>query len=56
MVRPLSAKILPPTLPEQEGVIDRARLLDISATGAPPVRAAKHHGITDIPQPRAAAC
>ncbi len=28
-VRPLSAKVLPPTIPEQKGWIDRERLLDI---------------------------
>ncbi len=30
IVRPLSAKLFPPTLPERDGIIDRARLLDIS--------------------------
>jgi tRNA-specific 2-thiouridylase len=30
IVRPLSARLFPPTLPEREGVIDRAKLLDIS--------------------------
>ncbi|MRJ06136.1 MAG: ATP-binding protein [Epsilonproteobacteria bacterium] len=29
VVRPLSAKLLPPTLPEKEGWIERAKLLDI---------------------------
>lgn len=30
VLRPLSAKLLPPTLPEQNGWIDRERLLDLS--------------------------
>ena len=30
LVRPLSAKLLEPTTPEQEGKLDRAKLLDIS--------------------------
>ena len=30
IVRPLSARLLPPSLAEKEGIIDRARLLDIS--------------------------
>ncbi len=30
IVRPLSAKLFPPTKPEQEGVIDREKLLDLS--------------------------
>jgi len=30
IVRPLSAQYFPPTIPEQEGVVDRKKLLDIS--------------------------
>lgn len=33
VVRPLSGKILPPTLPEQAGVIDRDGLLDVAGRG-----------------------
>lgn len=29
VVRPLSAKLLPPTIPEKEGIIDRDKMLDI---------------------------
>ncbi len=29
LLRPLSARFLPPTLPEKEGIVDRAKLLDI---------------------------
>jgi len=52
VVRPLSAQLLPPTLPETEGLIDRSRLLDIS--GRSRVRQyalAKQYGIEKIPQP-----
>ena len=52
VLRPLSAKLLAPTLPEIEGVVDRSRLLDIS--GRSRVRQyalAKEYGIEDIPQP-----
>lgn len=30
IVRPLSARLFPPTIPEEQGIIDRERLLDIS--------------------------
>ena len=30
IVRPLSAKLFPPTIPEQEGIIDREKLLNLS--------------------------
>jgi hypothetical protein len=33
VLRPLSAKILPPTLPEQAGVVDREKLLDVAGRG-----------------------
>jgi tRNA U34 2-thiouridine synthase MnmA/TrmU len=33
ILRPLSAQLLPPTRPEQEGWVDRARLLDIEGRG-----------------------
>ncbi len=52
VVRPLSAKLLPPTLPEIEGVVDRSRLLGLS--GRSRVRQyelAKQYGIEKIPQP-----
>jgi tRNA U34 2-thiouridine synthase MnmA/TrmU len=52
VLRPLSAKLLEPTLPELEGVVDRQRLLDISGRGRTRQYAmAKQYGITDIPQP-----
>ncbi|MFC1834310.1 hypothetical protein ACFL2Q_06195 [Thermodesulfobacteriota bacterium] len=33
VVRPLSGKLLPPTLPEKAGIIDRDKLLDIAGRG-----------------------
>jgi len=30
ILRPLSAKLFPPTIPEQKGLVDRSRLLDVS--------------------------
>jgi tRNA U34 2-thiouridine synthase MnmA/TrmU len=52
VVRPLSGRILPATLPEKEGILDRSKLLDISGRGRNRQYAlAKHYGITDIPQP-----
>jgi hypothetical protein len=52
VLRPLSAKLLEPTLPEREGVVDRSRLLDISGRGRTRQYAlAAHYGVTDIPQP-----
>jgi hypothetical protein len=52
VVRPLSAKLLAPTIPEKEGVIDRSQLLDLSGRGRNrQYELAKHYGITDIPQP-----
>jgi hypothetical protein len=52
VVRPLSGKILPATLPEKEGLVDRSRMLDISGRGRHrQYELAKHYGITDIPQP-----
>ncbi len=52
ILRPLSAKLLEPTQPELEGVVDRARLLDISGRGrTPQYELAERWGIVDIPQP-----
>jgi tRNA U34 2-thiouridine synthase MnmA/TrmU len=52
VVRPLSAKLLPPTIPEKEGLIDRERLLDISGRSRKPqMRLAAEKGITDYPCP-----
>jgi tRNA U34 2-thiouridine synthase MnmA/TrmU len=52
VVRPLSAKLLEPTRPELEGIVDRSRLLDISGRGRTrQYEMAKQYGIEKIPQP-----
>jgi tRNA U34 2-thiouridine synthase MnmA/TrmU len=52
LVRPLSAKLLPPTLPERKGWIDRSRLYGIKGRGRRELIAlAKQYGLQDIPTP-----
>jgi tRNA-specific 2-thiouridylase len=52
VLRPLSAKMLPPTRPEIEGVVDRSRLHGISGRGRHrQLELAARYGITEIPQP-----
>jgi tRNA-uridine 2-sulfurtransferase len=57
LLRPLSAKLLPPTIPEREGLVDRARLEDISGRSRLRQMAlAKELGISDWPQPAGGCC
>ncbi len=52
ILRPLSAKKLPETIPEREGWVDRERLLDFSGrTRKPQMALADAYGITDYPAP-----
>jgi len=52
LLRPLSAKLLPPTVPEQEGLIDRTKLLDIQGRSRKrQIALAKEWGIKDYPTP-----
>jgi tRNA U34 2-thiouridine synthase MnmA/TrmU len=52
VLRPLSAKLLPETIPEQQGLVDRERLLDISGRGRKrQIELAKAFGITEYPAP-----
>ena len=52
VVRPLSAQVLDPTIPEQTGLLDRARLGAISGRSRKPqLELAKRFQITEIPQP-----
>lgn len=52
LVRPLSAKLLEPTIPETEGLLDRERLLDISGRSRErQIALAAELGITDYPSP-----
>lgn len=52
LVRPLSARLLPETLPEREGLLDRTRLLDIQGRSRRQQMALAHeYGITGYSQP-----
>ena len=52
LVRPMSAKLLEPTIPELEGLIDREKLLDISGRSRErQIALAAEFGITDYPSP-----
>lgn len=52
LLRPLSAKLLPETLPEKEGKVDREKLLDINGRSRHrQVELAAHYGLTDYPSP-----
>lgn len=59
LLRPLSAKLLPPTLPEREGWVDREKLLAISGRSRKEqIRQAGRLGldVEDIPQPAGGCC
>jgi tRNA U34 2-thiouridine synthase MnmA/TrmU len=59
LLRPLSAKLLPPTLPERRGWIDREKLLAISGRGRRvQIEEAKKRGLDpdEIPQPAGGCC
>ena len=52
LVRPMSAKLLEPTIPEQEGKLDREKLLDISGRARDrQIALAAEFGIVDYPSP-----
>ncbi len=52
LLRPLSAKILPETEPEIQGLVDREMLMDFSGrTRKPQIELAKELGITEYPEP-----
>jgi tRNA U34 2-thiouridine synthase MnmA/TrmU len=52
VLRPLSAKLLEPTIPEKEGLVDREKLLSIRGRSRKPQMAlAERYGITDYPSP-----
>jgi tRNA U34 2-thiouridine synthase MnmA/TrmU len=52
ILRPLSAKFLPASIPEQRGWIDREKLLNISGRSRKPqIQLADHYGIRDYPCP-----
>jgi tRNA-specific 2-thiouridylase len=52
VVRPLSAKLFPPSIPENEGLIDREKMLDIEGRSRKPqIQLAAWKGITDYACP-----
>jgi tRNA U34 2-thiouridine synthase MnmA/TrmU len=52
ILRPLSAKKLPETIPEKEGLVNRDLLFDISGRSRKPqIKLAKEFGIADYPSP-----
>ena len=52
LLRPLSAKIMDPTIAETEGWIDREKLLNFSGRGrSKQIKLAKEYGIIDFPTP-----
>jgi len=52
LVRPLSAKLLEPTLPEREGLLDREKLLDLCGRGRDrQIALAAEFGLVDYPSP-----
>ena len=52
ILRPLSAKLLPASIPEKEGWVDREKLLKIQGRSRKPqIQMARHYGIRDYPCP-----
>lgn len=52
VLRPLSAKLLEPTIPEIKGIVDRERLYEFSGRSRKPqIALAKEFGLTDYPAP-----
>jgi tRNA-uridine 2-sulfurtransferase len=52
IVRPLSARLLPETLPEKAGKVDREKLLDLRGRSRKPqIELAAHYGIAHYPAP-----
>lgn len=57
LLRPLSAQLLPPILPEREGIVDRSRLMGFHGRNRKPQMAlAAELGIGNFPQPAGGCC
>src|SRR5512137_925981 len=57
LVRPLSARLLPPSIPEKEGILDRARLGDPNGRGRTrQIAMARELGLAEWPQPAGGCC
>lgn len=52
VLRPLSAQVLPPTIPEEEGIVDRSKLYGITGRSRKPqMELARELGILEYPTP-----
>ncbi|HRD01554.1 MAG TPA: tRNA 4-thiouridine(8) synthase ThiI [Candidatus Saccharicenans sp.] len=52
LLRPLSARLLPPTSPEELGLVNRQKLLDLAGRSRQrQIELARHYGLTDYPTP-----
>lgn len=57
LLRPLCAKLLPPTLPEREGWVDRDQLYDFNGRNRKPqIALAAKFGLTEFAQPAGGCC
>jgi tRNA-uridine 2-sulfurtransferase len=57
LVRPLSARLLPPSIPEQEGILDRSKLGDLNGRGRTrQIAMARELGLAEWPQPAGGCC
>ena len=57
ILRPLSARLLPPTIPEQKGWVDRDKLLAIQGRSRKvQMQLARKYGIEDYPTPAGGCC
>lgn len=57
LLRPLCAKLLPPTLPEREGWVERERLFDFNGRSRKPQMAlAERYGFREYAQPAGGCC
>lgn len=57
LLRPLSAQLLPPTLPEREGWVDRERLLALNGRNRKPqIALAEQYGYKEYAQPAGGCC
>ncbi len=57
LLRPLCARLLPETLPEREGWVDRERLLDFNGRNRKPqIALAESYGFRDYAQPAGGCC
>ncbi len=57
LLRPLCAQLLPPTYPEEQGWVDRNKLLDLSGRNRKPQMAlARQYGLDDYAQPAGGCC